>query len=65
MKTIKVKDLRTGQMFKMADNEKAPTWVKGYYDSKTKKYECYKYDDINQEQLLKGTREVYTYGYDE
>lgn len=64
MKTTRVKDLRAGQMFKMVDNENAPTWIKGYYDRTTKKYECYKYDDTNHEQFLKGTREVFTDDYE-
>ena len=48
----------------MVDNENAPDWVKGYYERKTKKYECYKYDDVNHEQFLKGTREVFTDDYE-
>ena len=64
MKTIKVKDLRAGQLFKLRDNENSLDWVKGYYDRKTKKYECYKYNDVNHEIFLDGTREVFTDDYE-
>lgn len=64
MKAIKVKVLRAGQLFKLRDNENALFWVKGYYDRKTKKYECYKLDDDNNKIFLNGTREVFIDDYE-
>ena len=61
MKTIKVKDLRTGQMFKMADNEKAPTWVKVGEDYIDPTFELVLKKDVTKEAYA--ALGEYTYDY--
>ncbi len=43
----------------MTNSENAPIWVRGYYERSERKYECYKYDNVNIEGFLSGSRQVY------
>lgn len=54
-----VKDLERGEYFRLKDSETAPVWVRGEYIRQTKKYSTHKFDDVNHERLLSGTRKVF------
>lgn len=58
-----LKDLKKGDYFTVKAIE-CPTekqvFIKGDYDRSDKKYECVRFDDINEYRYFKGTKEVYT-----
>lgn len=58
-----VKDLKKGDYFVRKQIE-YPTehqvWVRGDYDRTEKKYECFRFDDVNDTRFIAGTKEVYT-----
>lgn len=64
--SVKVKDLKKGAFFTLKDASgstfipKRVVWVRGDYDRNSKKYECYKYDDVNYFSYLRGERVVFT-----
>lgn len=63
MTAIKLKDLKKGDFFTKKPLEyptEKQVFIRGDYDRSDKKYSCYKFDDINNEQFLKGDKLVYT-----
>lgn len=59
----KIKDLKKGEYFtlKQIDEPKeSQVYVRGEYDKSERKYECYKWDDVNNTRFYKGDKEVYT-----
>ena len=58
MKTI-LKKIPEGGFFRLSESETAALWVRGYYERSVKKFECYKYDNVNHESFMRGTREVF------
>ena len=61
----KLKELKKGEFFTITNaNIKRPlssrVWVRGDYDRVTKKYECYKYDDVNHFREFRGEMPVNT-----
>ena len=54
-----IKDLKRGDYFRIADTANAPIWVRCDYNRSTKKYECYRYTDINHFAEFKGNKKVY------
>ncbi len=56
----KIKDLKRGDFFKLADTVTAPVWVRDDYNRSTKKYWCYKFDDTSHCREFKGDKEVIT-----
>lgn len=57
---VQVRDLHEGDIFKLAPTDIATVWIRGEYIRGEKKYECYKYDDMNHFTYLKSNRYVYT-----
>lgn len=55
---MKISELKKGDFFKLSEN--GCVYVRDSYDRSSKKYECYKYDDINAFRYLKGSKEVIT-----
>lgn len=59
---MKLKDLKKGQFFTKKPIEN-PTekqvWVRGPYDKSTKKYDCYRFDDVNTYSEIPGNKEVF------
>lgn len=53
-----VTKLKKGAFFRLSENDTAPVWIRGEYVRSEKKYSCTKFDDINHENLMKGSREV-------
>lgn len=64
--SIKVKDLKKGDFFTLKDVSGSTfipdhvVWVRGDYDQSSKKYECYKYDDVNHFSYFRADRVVFT-----
>ena len=68
MKPVLLKDVRKGEYFtltkkvKRNENDEVLSryvYVRSDYDRETKKYEVYKFDDINDYRYMKGTRIVW------
>lgn len=53
---MKISELKKGDFFKLSEN--GCVYVRGSYDRSLKKYECYKYDDVNSFRCFKGCKEV-------
>lgn len=58
-----IKELKKGDFFTKkpikCPNEKQ-VFIRGEYDRELKKYECIRFDDINNVQYLKGDKEIFT-----
>lgn len=59
MEATTIKQVKKGDYFRLRDDENAPIWVRSEYNRSTKKYECYKYEDVNHFLECKGERKVY------
>lgn len=55
---MKIKELKKGDFFKLTEN--GCVYVRSDYIKADKKYECYKYDDINSFRYFKGDKEIIT-----
>ena len=58
-----VKQLKQGDYFTrrpIAEPKESQVYVRDEYDRETRKYICYKWDDVKHYVLLKGTTEIYT-----
>lgn len=58
-----IRELKKGDYFTKKAIEyptERQVWIRGDYDRSTKKYECYRFDDINTFTYVSGTKEVYT-----
>ena len=55
----KIKNLKKGDSFKLQNKETATVYVRGEYDRSSKKYSCYRYDDVAAERFFSGDKEVY------
>ena len=53
---MKISELKKGDFFKLSEN--GCVYVRDSYDRSSKKYECYKYDDINAFRYLKGNKDT-------
>lgn len=57
-----IKELKKGDFFTVKSIEN-PTenqvWVRGDYDKSERKYECYKWADVNATRFFKGDKEVF------
>lgn len=68
MKPVLLKNVRKGEFFTLTNNVKYNedgevlskyVYVRDAYDRESKKYEVYKFDDVNDYRFIKGTRIVY------
>lgn len=59
MRQIELRKVKQAEIFRLSNSETAPLWVRGYYEHSEKKYECYKYDNVNHENFIKGSRLVF------
>ena len=54
-----LRKVKEGDSFRLKDNEDAPLWVRGYYERSERKFEVYKYDNVNHESFMRRNRAVY------
>lgn len=57
-----IKELKKGEYFTLKAIEnptESQVWVRGEYDRETRKYECYKWADVNHTHEYAGTKEIY------
>lgn len=54
-----LKELKKGDFFKLKDSDTATVYVRGEYDRSTKTYSCFKFEDVNDERFLKGSKNVF------
>lgn len=59
MKTQPLKSLKRGEYFRLKDSDTAPVWVRGEYIRQTRQFSTYRFDDVNHEHPLPGTKQVY------
>lgn len=59
MEKRKIKELASEEFFRLSESETAPVWVRGEYNRSTRKYECYKYEDVNTWSEFNGSRMVF------
>lgn len=68
MKPVLLKNVRKGEFFTLTNNVKYNedgevlsryVYIRSDYDREIKKYEVYKFDDVCNYRLMKGTRIVY------
>lgn len=54
-----IRELKKGEFFRLKDSDTAPVWIRGEYFPSEKKYNIYKFDDVNHEALRKGNTMVF------
>lgn len=59
MRQTILRNVRQGDFFRLANSETAPVWVRGEYNRCSRKYEGYKYYDVNHWKEFSGSRIVY------
>lgn len=60
---MKMKELKKGEYFTkkaIAEPTERQVWIRGDYDRTEKKYEAYRFDDVNTWCYISGNKEVYT-----
>ena len=58
-----IKELKKGEFFTLkpiAEPKESQVYIRGEYDRSEKKYECYKFNDMNAFRYYKGDKEIYT-----
>lgn len=55
----KLKDIKSGEYFKLKDTESAPVWVRGEYCRTERKFNTFKWTDFNHSRSLKGDTLVF------
>lgn len=55
-----IRELKKGEFFRLRESDTAPVWVRGEYVPALKKISTYKFEDVNNERLLKGNTIVFT-----
>lgn len=53
-----IREIKRGDFFRL--NKTGTVYVRGEYDRSSKKYGCYKFDDVNDFRYLNGGTLVYT-----
>lgn len=56
---VKVAKVAKGEYVRFVDGPNAPVWVRGEYDRASREYSFCRFDDINRERFLKGTKTVF------
>lgn len=59
MKQTELRNVKHGEFFRLANSETAPVWVRGDYNRSSKKFEAYKYYDVNYRNEFRGSRIVF------
>ena len=53
----RIADLKKGEYFTLFNG--SPVWVRGEYDRSSKKYSCYRFDDVCHERFYNGSKLVF------
>lgn len=59
---MKLREVKRGDYFTKKNIDfprDSQVWIRGEYDRSEKKYECYRFDDVNTTCYIKGDKEVY------
>lgn len=59
MEQTELRNVKHGEFFRLANSETAPVWVRGDYNRSSKKFEAYKYYDVNYWNEFRGSRIVF------
>ena len=59
MEQMTIKAIPKGEFIKLKDSDTSPVWVRGEYDRASRTYSIYKFDDVNQEAFVRGSRSVF------
>ena len=59
MKKTELRNVKHGEFFRLANSDTAPVWVRGDYNRASKKFETYKYNDVNYWNEFRGSRIVF------
>ncbi len=59
MRQIELRKVKREDFFRLTDSDTAPLWVRSEYDKCSKKFGCYKYDNINHYSEFTGKRLVF------
>lgn len=59
MRQIELRKVKREEFFRLANSETSPLWIRGEYDRSDKRFECYKYDNINHFSEFTGKRLVF------
>lgn len=54
-----IKNLKKGEYFRLKDSDTATVYIRGEYERSSKKYSCYRYDDVAAERFFSGNKQVY------
>lgn len=59
---MKIKDIKKGDFFTLkaiSEPKESQVYIRGEYCREEKKYNCCKFNDVNNERLFNGNKEVY------
>ena len=59
MKQTELRNVKHGDFFRLSNSETAPVLVRGDYNRDSKKFEAYKYDNVNYWNEFRGSRIVF------
>lgn len=59
MKQTELRNVKQGDFFRLANSDTAPVWVRGDYNRSSKKFEVYKYNNVNYWNEFRGSRIVF------
>ena len=59
MKQTELRNVKKGDFFRLANSETAPVCVRGDYNRSSKKFEAYKYNNVNYWNEFRGSRIVF------
>ena len=59
MKQTELRNVKHGEFFRLSNSETAPVWVRGDYNRDSKKFDAYKYNDVNYCNEFRGSRIVF------
>lgn len=62
MKAVKLSEVKKGDYFTLKpldEPKESQVYVRDEYCREAKSYICYKFEDVNRDRLIKGSKEVY------
>ena len=59
MKQTELRNVKQGYFFRLSNSDTAPVWVRGDYNRSSKKFDAYKYNNVNYWNEFRGSRIVF------